>query len=634
MQNPDSPSDGPVPPPHPVPEAVLTGHRLIQSYLKTLDASPGVYRMLDAEARVLYVGKARNLKARVSNYARPTGHSGRIARMIAQTASMMFLTTRTETEALLLEQNLIKQLKPHFNVLLRDDKSFPYIFLSDHAYPQIKKHRGARKEKGAYFGPFASAGAVNRTLTQLQRVFLLRNCSDSMFASRTRPCLMYQIKRCSAPCVGKVSEADYARLVADADRFLRGRNTDVQANLAAEMSAASEAMEFERAAALRDRIRALTQVQSAQGINPRGVAEADVVALHMEGGQACVQVFFIRAHQSWGNRDFYPRTGAGADEAEVMQAFLAQFYDDKEPPRLILLSHPVEDADLMAELLAERAGRKVELAVPRRGEKAELVENAARNARESLARRMSENATQARLLEGLAEAFELDGPPARIEVYDNSHNQGSDAVGGMIVAGAEGFLKSQYRKFNIKGTDLTPGDDFGMMKEVLKRRFERLLKEDPDRQTDAWPDLLLIDGGAGQVSAVAEILGDLGVDDVPFVGVAKGIDRDLGKEEFHRPGQPVMALQRNDPVLYFIQRLRDEAHRWAIGAHRAKRAKAVGATPLDEIPGIGAARKRALLAHFGSAKAVSRAGLPDLKAAPGISAAMAQTIHDYFHEKG
>ncbi len=612
----------------------LTGHRLIQSYVRTLDGSPGVYRMLDAEARVLYVGKARNLKARVSNYARPQGHSGRIARMISQTASMMFLTTRTETEALLLEQNLIKQLKPHFNVLLRDDKSFPNILVTDHPYPQIKKHRGAKKEKGEYFGPFASAGAVNRTLTQLQRVFLLRNCTDAMFASRTRPCLMFQIKRCSAPCVGKVSEADYARLVADAERFLQGRNTDVQANLAAEMAQASEAMEFERAAALRDRIRALTQVQSAQGINPRGVAEADVVALHMEGGQACVQVFFIRAHQSWGNRDFYPRTGAGADEAEVMQAFLAQFYDDKEPPRLILLSHPVEDADLMADLLAERAGRKVELAVPQRGEKAELVENAVRNARESLARRMSENATQARLLEGLAEAFELDGPPARIEVYDNSHNQGSDAVGGMIVAGADGLLKSQYRKFNIKGTDLTPGDDFGMMKEVLRRRFERLLKEDPDRQTDAWPDLLLIDGGAGQVSAVAEILGDLGVDDVPFIGVAKGIDRDLGKEEFHRPGLPVMALQRNDPVLYFIQRLRDEAHRWAIGAHRAKRAKAVGATPLDEIPGIGAARKRALLAHFGSAKAVSRAGLPDLKAAPGISAAMAQTIHDYFHEKG
>lgn len=627
-------SETPSTPGQPSEPRPLTGHRLIHSYLKSLDGSPGVYRMLDAEARVLYVGKARNLKARVSSYARPTGHSGRIARMIAQTASMMFLTTRTETEALLLEQNLIKQLKPHFNVLLRDDKSFPYILITDHASPQIRKHRGAKKEKGVYFGPFASAGAVNRTLAQLQRVFLLRNCSDAMFASRTRPCLLYQIKRCAAPCVGKVSDSDYARLVTDAERFLRGRNTDVQADLAAQMAEAAEAMLYERAAALRDRIRALTQVQSAQGINPRGVAEADIVALHMEGGQACVQVFFIRANQSWGNRDFYPRTGAGAEEPEVMQAFLAQFYDDKEPPRLILLSHSPEDSDLMAELLAERAGRKVELAVPLRGEKAELVENAARNARESLARRMSENATQTRLLEGLAEAFDLDGPPQRIEVYDNSHIQGTDAVGGMIVAGPEGFLKSQYRKFNIRGTELTPGDDFGMMKEVLKRRFERLLKEDPDRQSGAWPDLLLIDGGAGQVSAVQEIMEELGVEDVPFIGVAKGIDRDQGKEEFHRPGLPVKALPRNDPVLYFIQRLRDEAHRWAIGAHRAKRAKAVGATPLDEIPGIGASRKRALLAHFGSAKAVSRAGLADLKAAPGISARMAQVIHDYFNENG
>ncbi len=626
MTTPDDPRTPPDPP-----QERLTGHALIQSCLRTLDGSPGVYRMLDADQRVLYVGKARNLKARVSSYARPSGHSGRIARMISQTAAMMFLTTRTETEALLLEQNLIKQLKPHFNVLLRDDKSFPNILVTDHPFPQIKKHRGARKEKGSYYGPFASAGAVNRTLNQLQRVFLLRNCSEAMFASRTRPCLLYQIKRCAAPCVGKVSEADYATLVTDAERFLQGRNTDVQASLAAEMAIAAEAMEYERAAALRDRIRALTQVQSAQGINPRGVAEADIVALHMEGGQACVQVFFIRAHQSWGNRDFYPRTGAGAEEPEVMQAFLAQFYDDKEPPRLILLSHPPEDADLLAQLLSDRAGRKVELAVPQRGEKAELVENAARNARESLARRLSENATQTRLLEGLAEAFDLDGPPQRIEVYDNSHIQGTDAVGGMVVAGPEGFLKAQYRKFNIRGTELTPGDDFGMMKEVLKRRFERLLREDPDRQSGAWPDLLLIDGGAGQVSAVQEIMEELGVEDVPFIGVAKGVDRDLGKEEFHRAGLPVMALPRNDPVLYFIQRLRDEAHRWAIGAHRAKRAKSVGATPLDDIPGIGAARKRALLAHFGSAKAVSRAGLSDLQAAPGISAAMAEKIHDFFH---
>jgi excinuclease ABC subunit C len=613
----------------------LSGHSLIQSYLKALTAQPGVYRMLDAEGRVLYVGKARNLRARVSNYARPAGHSARIARMIHATHAMMFLTTRTETEALLLEQNLIKQLKPYFNVLLRDDKSFPNILVAkDHPFPQIKKHRGAKKEKGDYYGPFASAGAVNRTLNQLQKVFLLRNCPDAMFASRTRPCLLYQIKRCSAPCVGYIDETGYRALVADAERFLRGKTTQVQAKLAEEMASASDAMEFERAAALRDRIRALTQVQSAQGINPRGVAEADVVALHMEGGQACVQVFFIRANQSWGNRDFYPRTGSGAEEAEVLEAFLGQFYEGKEPPRLILLSHPIEDADLMVQLLSDRAGRKVEIAVPQRGEKAELVENAARNARESLARKMSESAAQSKLLEGLAEAFDLDAAPRRIEVYDNSHIMGTDAVGGMIVAGPEGFVKGQYRKFNIRGADLTPGDDFGMMKEVLTRRFQRLLKEDPDRESEAWPDLLLIDGGAGQVSAVHGILEDAGVEDIPVIGVAKGIDRDAGKEEFHRPGKPPFALQHNAPVLYFVQRLRDEAHRWAIGAHRAKRAKAIGATPLDEVPGIGAARKRALLAHFGSAKAVSRAGLDDLKAVDGISETTAQTIYDFFHAGG
>ena len=615
--------------------APFTGHAVIQSCLRTLTAQPGVYRMLDAEGRVLYVGKARNLKARVSNYARPSGHSARIARMIHATASMMFLTTRTETEALLLEQNLIKQLKPYFNVLLRDDKSFPNILVSKETdFAQIKKHRGAKKEKGSYYGPFASAGAVNRTLNQLQKVFLLRNCSDAMFSSRTRPCLLYQIKRCAAPCVGRIAKEDYETLVLDAERFLQGKTTQVQAKLGQEMAEASEAMEFERAAALRDRIRALTQVQSSQGINPRGVAEADVVALHMEGGQACVQVFFIRANQSWGNRDFYPKTGAGAEEAEVLEAFLGQFYTDKEPPRLILLSHPIEDADLMTELLGDRAGRKVEIAVPRRGEKAELVENAARNARESLARKMSESAAQSRLLEGLAEAFELDGPPRRIEVYDNSHIQGTNAVGGMIVAGPDGFEKGQYRKFNIKGADLTPGDDFGMMKEVLTRRFQRLLKEDPDRETPAWPDLVLIDGGAGQVSAVTGIMEELGVEDVPMIGVAKGVDRDAGKEEFHRPGKPPFALPHNAPVLYFIQRLRDEAHRWAIGAHRTKRAKAVGATPLDEVPGIGATRKRALLQHFGSAKAVSRAGLGDLQAVDGISEKVAQTIYDFFHTGG
>jgi excinuclease ABC subunit C len=616
-------------------EQITTGHSVIQDYLKTLDGSPGVYRMLNAQAEVLYVGKARNLRARVSNYARPSGHSGRIARMISETASMMFLTTRTETEALLLEQNLIKQLKPRYNVLLRDDKSFPNIVIpTDHPFPMIKKHRGKRSEKGAYFGPFASAGAVNRTLNQLQRVFLLRTCTDATYASRTRPCLLYQIKRCAAPCVDKISAPDYAALVADAKRFLEGKTTDVQANLASEMSKASEDLAFERAAALRDRIKALTQVQSAQGINPRGVAEADIVALHLEGGQACVQVFFIRANQSWGNRDFYPRTGAGAEEPEILEAFLTQFYDDKEPPRLVLLSHPVDNEDLVTEALSARAGRKVELAVPQRGEKAELVENAARNARESLARKMAESATQNKLLAGLAEAFDLEAAPKRIEVYDNSHIQGTNAVGGMIVAGADGFLKSQYRKFNIKSEAGANSDDFGMMKEVLTRRFERLLTEDPDRKTDAWPDLLLIDGGAGQVSAVAGIMADLGVDDIAMIGVAKGVDRDHGKEEFHRPGQRPFALRMNDPVLYFVQRLRDEAHRWAIGAHRAKRAKAVSATPLDDIPGVGAARKRALLAHFGSAKAVSRAAIPDLMAVDGISEPLARKISDFFNAKG
>jgi len=614
--------------------AALSGHACIQSYLKTLDGSPGVYRMLDAQARVLYVGKARNLKARVASYARPSGHSPRIARMISETAQMMFLTTRTETEALLLEQNLIKQLKPRYNVLLRDDKSFPNILITrDHPYPQIRKHRGRKATKGSYFGPFASAGAVNRTLNQLQKVFLLRNCTDATFESRTRPCLLYQIKRCSGPCVGKISEADYAALVKDAERFLQGKSTGVQARLAAEMQEAADAMQFERAAALRDRIRALTQVQSAQGINPQGVAEADVIALHMEGGQACVQVFFIRANQNWGNRDYYPRTGGTESAAEVLQAFLAQFYDDKEPPRQVLLSDDVEDRELVGELLSERAGRKVQLLVPRRGEKAELVAGALRNARESLARKMAESSAQARLLAGLADAFDLPVPPRRIEVYDNSHTGGTNAVGAMIVAGPDGFVKSQYRKFNIKDAEIAPGDDFGMMKEVLTRRFQRLLKEDPDRESEAWPDLLLIDGGAGQVSAVAGIMAELGVEDLPVVGVAKGIDREHGKEEFHRPGQRPFALKHNDPVLYFVQRLRDEAHRFAIGAHRQKRQKAVGATPLDEIPGVGATRKRALLAHFGSAKAVSRAGLADLKAVEGISEALAEKIHDFFQAR-
>ena len=616
------------------PAAPPTGHAVIQGYLKTLDTSPGVYRMLDSESRVLYVGKARNLRARVSNYARPSGHSGRIARMIAATASMMFLTTQTETEALLLEQNLIKQLKPVYNVLLRDDKSFPNILIAKHHdFPQILKHRGKRSARGSYFGPFASAGAVNRTLNQLQKVFLLRSCSDSVYQNRTRPCLLYQIKRCAGPCAGLIGQDDYAALVADAERFLQGKTTSIQADLAAQMQAAAEAMEFERAAALRDRIRALTAVQQNQTVNPQGVDEADVIALHTEGGQACVQVFFIRGHQSWGNRDFYPRTGSGAEAGEILEAFLAQFYDETPPPRLILLSHPIDNEDLIHELLSARAGRNVALHVPQRGEKAELVENARRNARESLGRRMAEGAAQSRLLAGLAEAFELDAPPARIEVYDNSHIQGSSPVGAMVVAGPDGFLKSQYRKFTIKGAAGAQGDDFGMMREVLTRRFERLVREDPGRDTDAWPDLVLIDGGAGQVSAAAAVLDELGVQDVTLIGVAKGIDRDQGKEEFHRPGQRPFALPRQDPVLYFIQRLRDEAHRFAIGTHRQARAKGTTATPLDEVPGIGPTRKRALLAHFGSAKAVTRAGLSDLMAVPGISEAMARTIHDFFHAR-
>ena len=614
----------------------LTGYDCIHGYLKSLDASPGVYRMLDEDSRVLYVGKARNLKARVSNYSRPSAqHSSRITRMISETASMMFLTTRTETEALLLEQNLIKQLKPKYNVLLRDDKSFPNILVTkDHDFPMIKKHRGAKKQKGDYYGPFAGAGSVNRTLNQLQRVFLLRNCSDSDFETRTRPCLQYQIKRCSAPCVGTISAKDYGASVKNAERYLQGRTTGIQEALAKEMAEAAEAMEYERAAALRDRIKALTQVQTSQGINPKGVAEADIFGLHVDGGQACVQVFFIRANQNWGNHDYYPRISGDEDASEIMEAFVGQFYANREPPKQLILSHGLDNDELMAKALAEKAERKVEILIPQRGEKAELVQGALRNARESLARKMSESATQGRLLKGVAEAFDLEKVPQRIEVYDNSHIQGAHAVGAMIVAGPEGFEKNQYRKFNIKGEDLTPGDDFGMMKEVLTRRFQRLLKEDPERSSGSWPDLLLIDGGAGQVSAVREIMEALGVGDVPMVGVAKGIDRDAGKEEFHRTGKQVMALRHNDPVLYFIQRMRDEVHRFAIGTHRAKRSKAIGATPLDDVPGVGASRKRALLAHFGSAKAVARANLVDLKAVEGISENMAQSIYDYFHENG
>ncbi|MBY8976330.1 excinuclease ABC subunit UvrC [Rhodobacteraceae bacterium NNCM2] len=609
----------------------ISGAEAIRAYLSRLDDKPGVYRMLGAEGEVLYVGKARSLKKRVSSYAKMTGHTNRIMRMIAATHSMEFVTTGTETEALLLEANLIKQLKPRYNVLLRDDKSFPHILIEDGPYPLIRKHRGARREKGKYFGPFASAGAVNRTLNQMQKAFLLRTCSDSVFESRTRPCLLFQIKRCSAPCTNEISQQDYGDLVTDATRFLEGRSTRVQGELAEKMNEASQAMEFERAAIYRDRLRAMAHVQGHQGINPRITAEADVVALHRDGGQACVQVFFFRSHQNWGNRAYFPRVNAEDEDATILEAFLGQFYAERTPPRMVLLSHEIEQAELLAEALTVVAGRRVVVAVPKRGEKRELVDHASQNAREALGRKMAESASQAKLLDGIAKAFDLAEPPRRIEVYDNSHIQGSNAVGGMIVAGPEGFEKAQYRKFNIKDESLTPGDDFGMMTEVLTRRFSRLIKEDPDRKSPTWPDLVLIDGGAGQISAANEVMVELGIEDVALIGVAKGVDRDAGKEEFHRPGKRPFSLPFRSPTLYFIQRLRDEAHRFAIGAHRAKRSKAVGATPLDDVPGVGPGRKRALLSHFGSAKAVSRAGLNDLKAVDGISANMAETIYAFFH---
>ena len=616
------------------PSQPLSGYTLIHSYLKTLDSSSGVYRMLDDQNRVLYVGKARNLKNRVSNYSRySSSHSSRITRMISETTSMMFLTTITETEALLLEQNLIKQLKPKYNVLLRDDKSFPYIFISaEHEFPRLEKHRGAKNRSGRYYGPFASAGAVNRTLNTLQKVFLLRSCSDKEVEAGDRPCLNYHLKRCSGPCGGKISKADYKLLVQAADNFLTGKSTNVQEKLSLQMKQASEEMEFERAAALRDRIRALTQVQSNQGINPRTVSEADVISLHLDAGQACVQVFFIRANQNWGNVDFYPRVSSDMSHDEVLEAFLGQFYSTKEPPRQIILSHGIKNLGLMKELLTEKLGRNVKITVPQRGESFDLMASALRNAKESLARKMANTASQRKLLKGLAEAFDMAMPPKRIEVYDNSHIQGEFAVGAMIASGPDGFMKNNYRKFNIIGDDLKPGDDFGMMREVLSRRFKRLLKEDPDRKQGQWPDLLLIDGGAGHVSAVSQIMNDFGIKDIAMVGVAKGIDRNHGKEEFHITGRNPFALRKNDPVLYFVQRLRDEAHRFAIGTHRAKRSKAISASPLDEIPGVGASRKRALLGYFGSSKGVKRAHLSDLKSVEGVSSALAERIYNYFNE--
>ena len=613
---------------------VKHGQEIIRDFVNKLDNSPGVYRMLDNQARVLYVGKASSLKARVSNYARNSGHSARIARMISETADMMFLTTETETEALLLEQNLIKQLKPRYNVLLRDDKSFPNILVTrGHTFPQIKKHRGAKSENGDYYGPFASASAVNKSLNQLQRIFMLRDCSDATFETRTRPCLQFQIRRCSAPCVGNISERDYAGAVKNAQNFLNGRTKEIQEALAKEMQIASEKMEFEKAAGLRDRIRALTHIQSSQGINPKGVNQADVIGLYMDGAHACIQVFFIRGNQNWGNSDFYPRINADNSHGEILEAFIGQFYGNKEVPKQLILSHNVENSDLLENFLTKKSGYKVEIIIPQRGEKLELISGTLRNARESLGRKLEQSATQKKLLKGLGETFNLQEMPTRIEVYDNSHIQGTNAVGAMIVAGPEGMEKNEYRKFNIKNENFMPGDDVGMMKEVISRRFKRLVEEDPEPNLGKWPDLVLIDGGAGQISAVNETMKSMGISDVSVIGVAKGLDRDQGKEEFYRTGLPKFALKRNDPVLYFIQRLRDEAHRFAIGAHRAKRVKQMVSSPLDGISGIGSKRKKALLSHFGSGKAVKRASLADLKVVDGISNAMAEKIYDFFNEK-
>ncbi len=625
------------------------GAEVIQVLVKRLPNAPGVYRMMNAAGDVLYVGKARNLKKRVTQYAQGRFHTQRIGRMVRETATMEFVVTRTEIEALLLEANLIKRLRPRFNVLLRDDKSFPYIMLTgDHPSPGIFKHRGARSRKGDYFGPFASAGAVDRTINSLQRAFLLRTCTDSVFETRTRPCLLYQIKRCSGPCTGEISAEDYAELVSEAKDFLSGRSQKVKTEISEAMQEAAEELDFERAAIYRDRLAALSHVQSHQGINPQSTEEADVFAIHQEGGQVCIQVFFFRTGQNWGNRAYFPKADPAMEAQEVLGSFLAQFYDDKPCPRLVLLSHAVEEQELLTQALATRAGHKVTIAVPQRGEKKDLVDHAAQNAREALGRRLAETSTQARLMAGMAETFGLEKAPVRIEVYDNSHIMGTNAVGAMIVAGPEGFVKNQYRKFNIRSTDITPGDDFGMMREVMTRRFSRLLKEHGDAldgasEADAdeisngafpaWPDVILIDGGQGQMTAVRQILSDLGVEDrVVAIGVAKGVDRDAGRERFFARGRESFTLPVRDPVLYFVQRLRDEAHRFAIGSHRARRKKEMTRNPLDEISGIGPTRKRALLLHFGTAKAVSRAAVEDLMAVDGISESIARIVYNHFHD--
>ncbi|MBB3235206.1 excinuclease ABC subunit UvrC [Phyllobacterium endophyticum] len=634
-----------------------SGADVIAALVKRLPNKPGVYRMFNEAGDVLYVGKAHSLKKRVSNYARGQGHNNRIGRMIRETAKMEFVVTRTETEALLLEANLIKRLRPRFNVLMRDDKSFPYILLTApkqadrRLAPGIFKHRGARSSKGDYFGPFASAGAVGRTINALQRAFLLRTCTDSFYENRTRPCLLYQIKRCSGPCTGEINETEYDELVSETKAFLSGKSQAVKTHLSNAMREASADLDFERAAVYRDRLSALSHIQAHSGINPQSVEEADVFAIYQDGGVTCIQVFFFRTGQNWGNRAYYPKADSSLSGAEVLGAFLSQFYDDKPCPALIMLSQAVEDQELLCAALTAKSGRKVSIIVPQRGEKRDLVEYAMSNAREALGRQLAETSSQSRLLKGVAETFGLERTPRRIEVYDNSHIMGTNAIGAMIVAGPEGFVKNQYRKFNIRSTEITPGDDFGMMREVIERRFSRLVKEhgtpdardvpneevevdDMDDDSDtfpAWPDIILIDGGQGQMSAVRGILQEMGIaGKVTAIGVAKGVDRDAGRERFFMEGKQPFTLPPRDPVLYFLQRLRDEAHRFAIGTHRAKRKKEMVKNPLDEIAGIGPSRKRALLHQFGTAKAVSRAAVEDLMKVDGISEAMAITIRDHF----
>ncbi len=611
------------------------GIAVLKEELKTMPARPGVYRMLNEAGDVLYVGKAKNLKARLTSYTIVGNLSHRIARMVALTRGLTVITTHTEVEALLLEANLIKRFMPRYNVLLKDDKSFPYVRIeTTHAYPRITKHRGARSDKAEYFGPFASAGAVTKTLNTLQRAFLLRTCTDSVFSSRSRPCLLYQIKRCAGPCVDRISADDYRRLVREARDFLSGRSQGIKERLTAQMLEASEALDFETASIYRDRLRALAHVQASQEINNPRLGDMDVVAAHNAGGRSCVQVFFFRSGQNWGNRAFFPRHDKDAGLDEVLSAFLAQFYEDKQPPREILLDRDLMEQSLLAEALSIKTGQTVILTSPKRGDRRKLIDMAATNARVSLERKLAEQSSQTALLEAVAEAFALDAPPRRIEVYDNSHISGTKALGGMVVAGPEGFEKGQYRKFNIKSEDITPGDDFGMMREVMTRRFSRLVREDPERTTGAWPDLVLIDGGLGQLNAVREIMAELGLDDINLVAIAKGPDRNAGREDFYLPDQPPFKLKPGSPVLYYVQRLRDEAHRFAIGSHRARRAKDTRKSILDDVPGIGPSRKRALLLHFGSAKEVSTAGITDLQAVPGVSRTTAQIIYNHFHDKG